>query len=199
MPLQTVDALDKGTLQSLFKRIGEKLNAQGLSADITIYGGAALMLRYGFRESTHDVDVVMDRWDEPALKMIASEVAAERHLNTHWFNDDVQHMTGEREQTDLYMVYPSTSKPALRVHTPKPEYMLALQVRALERAHLSEDAAAPLGKHVTDVHRLADNLGFNKSQTLDCVRFFFPTRRLPPVVLKWLDVTFDEQLEPAMA
>lgn len=191
MPFDTLDEFDKDRLEALFNRIGEKLHKQGLVADITLYGGSALMLRYGFRESAHDVDVVMDQWDEAALKTIASEVASEENLSTHWFNDDVKHVIGEREQTDLYKVFPDAQRPALRVHTPKPEYMLALQVSAMERTEISDDKSAPLGKLAKDVRNLAGSLGFNKLQTLNCTKFFFPNRKLPPVVIKWLDLTFD--------
>jgi hypothetical protein len=194
MPFNSLDEFNKERLEALFRRIGEKLHQQNLIADITLYGGSALMLRYGFRESAHDVDVVMDQWDEAALRTIASEIALEENLNTHWFNDDVKHVIGEREQTDLYMVFPDKNRPALRIHTPKPEYMLALQVRAMERTEVSGDAAAPLGKLALDVKRLAASLGFNKAQTLDCTKFFFPNKKFPAVVLKWLDITFSNSM-----
>lgn len=194
----TVKSLDKPTLESLFSRIGEELCRRGLSADITIYGGSALMLRYGYRESTHDVDVVMDKWDEFTLKEITRSISVEKGLDTHWFNDDVQHIVGDNEDTELYRAYLGPGKNGLRVFTPKPEYMLALQVRALASVQLSGDESAPFGKHAIDVQRLVNKLGFDKTQTLDCVRFFFPNRRMPPVVLKWLDVTLDVA-EPALA
>lgn len=198
MTSNTVENLDKSTLEALFQRIGEELAGRGLSVDITIYGGSALMLQYGYRESTHDVDVVMDQWDEFVLKEITTGLTRDHGLDAHWFNDDVRHIVGDREETDLYKVYPHSRTPALRVFTPKPEYMLALQVRALASAQVSDDRSAPFGKHAVDVQRLVDKLGFNKSQTIECVRYFFPNRRMPPVVLKWLDVAFD-QTEPALA
>lgn len=198
MLAKNVDRLDKKTLEALFTRMGEDLSARGASADITIYGGSALMLQYGYRDSTHDVDVVMDKWDEFVLKEIAGTLSDELGLDTHWFNNDVQHIIGDREETDLYNVYPSVANPVLRVFTPKPEYMLALQVRALASAQVSDDSSAPFGKHAVDVQRLVEKLGFDKTKTLDCVRYFFPNRRMPPVVLKWLDVAFDEN-EPALA
>lgn len=181
----------KKDLESLFFKIGSELAKRGELVDITIYGGSALLLKYGYRETTKDVDVVFDAWDEENLRTITNNLAKTHKLDPHWFNDDAKMFKADSEDLDVYKKYPSDGKGGLRVNIPKPDYMLALQVQALSVAKPTDDPKNPLGKHATDVKNLAHSLGFDVAQTLDNLKFYFPSNILNPVVVKWLEVTLN--------
>ena len=54
--------LNKENLDIIFKELGKqyrKLVGKNVPAELTIVGGAAVLLSYGFREMTNDVDVVI--------------------------------------------------------------------------------------------------------------------------------------------
>lgn len=183
----------KKDLESLFFKIGEELAKRGELVDITIYGGSALLLKYGYRTTTKDVDAVFDGWDEENLRNITSNLAKTHKLDPHWFNDDAKMFKADAEDLDLYKKYPDFGKGGLRVNIPKPDYMLALQVQALSTAKPTDDPKNPLGKHATDVQKLACSLGFNVQQTIDNLKFYFPSNILNPVVVKWLEVTLNNK------
>lgn len=53
---ETPYSLKKEMVIDLFNEIGRQFASRDEIAEIALYGGAALMLAYGFREATHDVD-----------------------------------------------------------------------------------------------------------------------------------------------
>lgn len=187
--------LTKKDLESLFYKIGEQLARAGKSVEITIYGGSAMLLKYGSRTKTRDVDAVFDNWDEETLKNITSDLAKSHNLDEHWFNNDAAMFKADKEDLQLYKKYPELGRNGLTINIPKPDYMLALQVQALSIASPSDDTKNQLGKHATDVKVLAERLGFNQEQTLDNLKFYFPSNIINPVVIKWLELALNENNE----
>jgi len=49
--------LSKQTINQVLERLGELAEAQGQSIELLLVGGAAMVLMYNARASTHDVDV----------------------------------------------------------------------------------------------------------------------------------------------
>lgn len=73
-------------MMSAFRALDGKVEAP---LTLLIGGGAAMLLAHGVPLSTHDVDgLPLDSALSPAaVEALAREVAAERGLSPHWYND----------------------------------------------------------------------------------------------------------------
>jgi len=50
--------LDREALAEAFRRLGDRLARRGLTADVYVFGGAAMALAYDARRATRDIDAV---------------------------------------------------------------------------------------------------------------------------------------------
>lgn len=82
------DLLDREQLLELLRQLGERLEVQGLHADIYVVGGTAMVLAYDRDRLTRDVDGVTENQD--VIEDVARTMAAERNdLSPDWFNGRV--------------------------------------------------------------------------------------------------------------
>lgn len=73
-------------IESALQRLGEL--AQPDEIHLVIVGGAAMVLGYGERESTHDVDaVVIDGVASSRVRDLVEKIARERGWEPSWLND----------------------------------------------------------------------------------------------------------------
>lgn len=81
-----MDTLSKRSIIDALKLLSAELEGEGEEGqhEVVIAGGAALVLAYGARESTKDIDVVVaDR----AVREAAQQVATRLDLPQDWLND----------------------------------------------------------------------------------------------------------------
>lgn len=76
--------LSKKAIVDALKLLSVQLEDDGALHEVVIAGGAALVLLYGARESTKDVDAVLV---DQAVREAAKEVAAGLSLPKDWLND----------------------------------------------------------------------------------------------------------------
>jgi len=69
--------LDRPTIERIFRRLGERLSARGVVADLYVFGGAAMAVAYDARRATRDVDALFMPHDHPGLRVSA---ASPEHL-----------------------------------------------------------------------------------------------------------------------
>ena len=123
MPYQP---LDRSRISRALRRLGELAQAQQITLELSLYGGAVFTLVYGSRDATKDVDAVV-RQSEVGREL-ARKVAAEQDLPEDWLNDDVRQFLSEREA--------KRSLPAndfgegLRIAVPTAAYLLAMKLRS---------------------------------------------------------------------
>ncbi len=120
------EALSKARLLQALRRLGELAHAEGLTLEVSLYGGAVFTLVYGSRDSTKDVDALV----RPAAagKRLAAVVAQEQNLPEDWLNDHVRQFVAAKE--DKRRLTSEDFGPGLRVSTPTAAYLLALKLRA---------------------------------------------------------------------
>ncbi len=120
------ESLSRAKLTQALRRLGELAHEQGVTLELSLYGGAVFTLVYGSRETTKDVDAVV-RQSELAQKL-AVKVALELGLPEDWLNDHVKQFLAEKEAkrqlTEIEF------GPGLRVSVPTAAYLLALKLRA---------------------------------------------------------------------
>jgi hypothetical protein len=124
--------------------LDHRLRRRGLTADVFVFGGAAMVLGFDARPATRDVDAV---WHpHTAVLEEAWEVAAEFDLPRSWLNDQASAYLPSGVRSGDAIVFDGA---ALRVSLASAELLLAMKVRAARKGDLA------------DVRLLADRLGLS--------------------------------------
>ncbi len=138
--------LSKTAVEDAFRELGEILARTGKMAEIAVYGGTAILLQFEVTFRTTDVDAHVESGDHGALMQGAREVAERRGWLRSWLSEAVTMYLGEPGGTTLYGSYPSDARVGLRVYVAKPDYLLAMKLRAMRIASRDEDDAALLAR-----------------------------------------------------
>ena len=120
------EALTKVRLLQALRRLGVLAHAEGLTLEVSLYGGAVFTLVYGSRDTTKDVDALVRPSAEG--KRLAAVVAREQDLPEDWLNDHVRQFVAAKEEKRRLPL--QDFGPGLRVSTPTAAYLLALKLRA---------------------------------------------------------------------
>jgi predicted nucleotidyltransferase len=150
--------LDRAGIQRALTRLGERLHRRGVTADLYIFGGAAIALAFDARRATRDIDalfvphgIVLDE---------ARAVADELGLPPWWLNEQASVYVAPGRDVDAPRVF---DHPGLRVAIASPERLLAMKVLA----------ARP--RDEDDVRLLAAHLGLTSAAAvLDLTAEIFP-------------------------
>lgn len=120
------EALTKARLFAALRRLGQLAQAEGLTLEVSLYGGAVFTLVYGSRDTTKDVDALV----RPAGdgRRLAAVVARELGWPDDWLNDHVRQFVAAKEEKRR--LREEDFGPGLRVSTPTAAYLLALKLRA---------------------------------------------------------------------
>jgi hypothetical protein len=80
-------ALTADDILRAFTALSEELERQDQHAKIIVVGGAALVLLFGARESTKDVDAYFVQPEASVMRGVSERVAARLDLPSDWLND----------------------------------------------------------------------------------------------------------------
>lgn len=121
--------LDKETLEKAFHLLGELAEERGIELEICVYGGSAMLLAYGSRKATKDVDATLNPRKEG--KQLAAIVGKRLGLHEDWLNEDVRQFLGPdsregRRKLDLKI-------PGLKTFIVTANYLLAMKAIACRR------------------------------------------------------------------
>jgi Nucleotidyl transferase of unknown function (DUF2204) len=125
------------------KRLGELAKADGLEIKLGLIGGAVMVLEYGVREFTHDVDAIIlapaQTWKVFELVRI---VAKEKGWPDDWLNDDAGQFVPKLRTHRLF------TAPGIEAYAPATAQMLALKLSA-SRGKVDISDAANLLKRLS--------------------------------------------------
>jgi hypothetical protein len=155
--------------------LNDELRLMDIKGEVSLFGGAVMVLAFNARISTKDIDAVF----QPVKEIRnASHRIAERHgLKLDWMNHAVRMFVVKHERELLFDLS------HLRVTVPEPDYLLAMKVLALRE--LSEDE--------NDASFLIEKLGLTtKEDVLRIVADYYPKKEVSPRILVWLDGYFSE-------
>ena len=189
--------LTKENLEVLFYKLGDELHRRKELVDITVYGGCALLLKYGLRDETKDVDAYFDNWDAHTLETLAKTLANEHGLDDKWLNNDAEIFKADKEDLDIYKKYPDAGKYGLRISVPKPDYMLALQVQRLSTM-TEQEFYSKESKSLKDIVNLSKLLNYDRNKTLSAFNTFYPKSFFTKSVVEWVNRTFEHTHEMEM-
>lgn len=115
--------------------LADELAAERRNAEIVIAGGAALVLLYGARETTKDVDAYFVTPEASVLRNASSRVAVKLNLPDDWLNDGAKgYFVGVTKGAMLY------SSESLTVRAASTQQLLAMKLCAWRDAIDRDDA-----------------------------------------------------------
>lgn len=169
---------DRDAIGKAFGRLGELAVAAGKIVEISVYGGAALVLTLRHRPATRDVDAVFEA-DRAFIRQSAEAVAAEFGWRDDWINDSVKGFLSradtEHGAKALFKNYPEEGPAGLRVFVASPAYLFAMKCLAMRAAEATERG------DIDDIRRLGVELGITSlDQAIAIVSRFYPADALPP-------------------
>jgi hypothetical protein len=166
-------------LEHVLSLLNDKLAETGITGEICIVGGAAMVLAFGNRESTRDIDALV--MSPASVRMAATRVAEEHGLPANWLNDSAKGFaSGIPIEAKELLRFNN-----LRVVAPPPAYILAMKCIAARvglDAHDKEDALFLV--RLLDLHE--------SSAVLALVARYYEEKRIPAKTRYFVAELFDE-------
>jgi hypothetical protein len=176
--------MNKKAILDALRRLGELAQQQGIRLEISLYGGAVMLLAYDSRAVTKDIDAIL----KPRLEgeKLAAQVAAELDLPEDWLNQDVVQFISptKEEKRRLVGIEEATG---LIVHAPTARYLLAMKALACRR---------PIGAYqgdLADLRFLIRKMGLQTVEEIQqAVDAFYPDDVIPPADRRLLQSLLEE-------
>ena len=175
--------ITKENLDTYLKELAKqfrKLNGKAMPAEITLIGGASILINYGFRDSTYDVDALIHA--SSAMKDAINYVTDTLGLPNGWLNEDFKNTRSYTPRLVNYSKYYRTFSNVLTVRTITGEYLVAMKLMAYRQykhdisdivgiLREQQNSGDPLtferiNKAVTDLYDTWENLPENAKSML---------------------------------
>ena len=131
MSSEHMNVFTKENLDIFLKELGKvyrRLNGKAMPAEIVLIGGAAILINYGFRDMTTDVDAVIHAVS--AMKDAINIVGDRHRLPNGWLNADFMKTGSYSPKLLQYSVRYREFSNVLTVRTVSAEYLIAMKLRA---------------------------------------------------------------------
>jgi hypothetical protein len=178
MKIQT-PRFSKDELKKMLALLNGQLQANGVTGEICIVGGAAMVLAFGSRESTKDIDALV--MAPASVRTAAAQLAEVEGFPPNWLNDGAKGFASG-QSTEMKEVLKFSH---LRVVAPSAEYILAMKCLA---------ARVGLDEHdKDDTKYLVKRIGLrNASDVLEIVEKYYPKERIPAKTQYFIQEVCDE-------
>ena len=174
--------LTREKMLSALRALSDALGEQDVLGEVCIFGGGAMLLAFGARIRTKDVDALF----QPAqiIRELARRIAEEQGLSANWLNDAVKGFLSERHEVTTGNL---PQFPHLRMTMPVPEYLLAMKCMA---ARLVPDNGR---SDLEDIVFLIRHLKLrNAPEVLNIVEQYYPGSRIPVKTQYLIEGLFEE-------
>lgn len=121
----------KENLDSCLKELAKefrKKNGNKVPAEIILIGGASILINYGFREMTYDMDAIIK--SSSAMKDAINTVGDRLGLPVGWLNTDFVNTASYTPRLAEYSKYYKTFSNILHVRTVLSEHLVAMKLMA---------------------------------------------------------------------
>lgn len=122
----TKENLDK-YLKELAKEF-RKSNRTKIPTEIILIGGASILINYGFREMTYDIDAIIE--SNGAMKEAINTVGDRLGLPVGWLNTDFVRTNSYTPRLVEHSKYYKTFSNILQIRTVSAEYLVAMKLMA---------------------------------------------------------------------
>ena len=129
--MSTEQPITRENLVNCLKELAKeflKLNGRSTPAEIILVGGASILINYGFREATYDVDAVIRA--SSAMKEASNRIADKLGLPNGWLNMDFKNTKSYSDKLDGVSVFYKTYSGILTIRTVAAEYLVAMKLMA---------------------------------------------------------------------
>lgn len=137
------------TIVEALTEVGETLYRRRKIGDIAMFGGSAMILQFNLDFVTQDIDAIIQQEHGEVISAV-HDVARRRGWPTGWLNEGVSvYLSAEHAGAmTLYGEFPNSDRVGLRVYVAKPEYLLAMKLRALRVGRRDIDDVVTLARHL---------------------------------------------------
>ena len=121
----------KENLDNCLKELAKefrKMNGNRVPAEIVLIGGASILINYGFREMTYDMDAIIR--SSGAMKDAINIVGDRLGLPVGWLNTDFLNTDSYTPRLIEYSKYYKTFSNILQIRTVSAEYLVAMKLMA---------------------------------------------------------------------
>lgn len=105
-----------------------KLNGKSMPAEIILIGGASVLINYGFRDTTYDMDAIII--SSSVMKQAIDRVSDKLGLPNGWLNTDFMRTKSYSPKLIEHSTYYKTFSNILTIRTITAEYMIAMKLMA---------------------------------------------------------------------
>lgn len=114
----------EGYLKELAKEY--KKRGRGIPAEMVLVGGASVLINYGFRNASYDIDAV---YEFPSIMKEAINAVGDKFgLQNGWVNDDFKKTASYTPKLVQYSEYYRTFSNVLQIRTIRAEYLVAMKL-----------------------------------------------------------------------
>lgn len=103
-----------------------KFNGKAMPAEIILIGGASILMNYGFREMTYDIDAIIS--SSSTIKEAINHVGDKFNLPNGWLNTDFVNTKSYTPKLLEYSVYYKSYSNILTVRTVTSVYLIAMKL-----------------------------------------------------------------------
>ena len=124
-------AFTKDNIDTYIKELAKeyrRLGGRNLPAELVLIGGASVLINYGFREMTTDIDAIIQ--SASTMKEAIDHVADKFSLPRGWLNDDFKRTDSYSTKLIQYSEYYKTYYGVLTVRTISGKYLIAMKLRS---------------------------------------------------------------------
>jgi hypothetical protein len=172
MPKQNLTKADILIGLTLLSNLAEKEN---VTLEISLYGGALMLLAYDARQTTKDIDAII-RPPEIGRRLV-SKIAGMQGWHDDWLNDDVKQFVSMVETRHAWSP-PGLKAPALKISKPTAKYLLAMKVMACRKS------LPGYSGDESDIAFLLHKIGLQRIEDVEnIVDQYFPDTVLPAATL----------------
>ncbi len=121
----------KENLDSYLKELAKefrKMNGTKMPAEIILIGGASILINYGFREMTYDMDAIIQA--SSCMKDAINLVGERMDLPRGWLNTDFTQTSSYSPKLIQYSKYYKTFSNVLKIRTVSDVYLIVLKLMA---------------------------------------------------------------------
>ena len=105
-----------------------KRAGKNMPAELILIGGASVLINYGFRNMTTDIDAIIQA--SSAMKDAINYVGDKYNLSNGWLNSDFKNTDSYSEKLTQYSSYYRTYSNVVTVRTVTEEYLIAMKLRS---------------------------------------------------------------------
>lgn len=107
-------------------KVFRKLNGKKVPAEIILIGGASILVNYGFRDMTNDIDAII--YASSVMKEAINIIGDKFQLPHVWLNTDFTRTKSYSDKLTQVSVYYKTYSNILTIRTVAAEYLIAMKL-----------------------------------------------------------------------